>query len=211
MNKVSSLPPATTEPLEPMRRAGSVMHDALAALGNVRRLIQAGEYDQAARVADEAESELVGEVFNFEENYQTGEGDHDIPIGVATPAIIASNVHGGEAAFAPQPDTPPDRNAPSPADFREAVETMDSTSQWAFNRIEALAQLALLAMESPKTFMNPDLLAGTLHTIAYLAEDARNLINDEAEGVGANYKDDPGWDASRRRWDAIRLARGAEQ
>jgi hypothetical protein len=210
MNKISSPPPATTEPLEPVRRAESVMHDALAALGNVRRLIQAGEHDQAAKVADEAEEELVGEVFNFEEIYRAADGAQDAPIAAPPPASIASNVQGGEAASAPEPDTPPDRNAPTPAEFHEAVETMDHWSHWAFNKIESIAHLALLAMEAPKTFKNPDLLAEALHTIAHFAQDARGLINVEAEGVGADYKDKSGWDASRRRWDAMRAARGVQ-
>lgn len=164
---------ATAEPLEPLRRAGGAMHDALAALGNVRRLIEAGDLDQAAKVADDAEEEFVGEVFRFDEFL----ADQDAPT-----------------------------TDPTPAEFREGVEQMDRWSQWAFDKINALAKLALLGMESPEIFRHPDVMAETLHTIAYLAEDARNLINLQAEGVGADHKSEPELEASRRRLAAMRAA-----
>lgn len=81
--------------------------------------------------------------------------------------------------------------------LRITIEDIDNFSQTGFSRIAAVAQMALLAMESPKG-ASLDEIAEVLQLIKYTAEDMENTINGEAESVGCNYVDK----AQRRRWDA---------
>jgi DUF3077 family protein len=93
----------------------------------------------------------------------------------------------------------------------DVVRTMDMHSQAAFDRIEALANMALKLLQLPETYRNPDDLAEALKTIRYTAMDIRNIVNCEAESVGSHYIGDLEQVSSRARWDAMReAARGEE-
>lgn len=97
-------------------------------------------------------------------------------------------------------------DAPPYEELLEAVRTMDLYSQDALNKIEGLAKLALVSLESPSTYLDPRSLAETLKTIVYLAQDTCNSINCTAEGVRGDYTNDADRKASGRRHDAMRAA-----
>lgn len=97
-------------------------------------------------------------------------------------------------------------DAPPYEELLEAVRTMDLYSQDALNKIEGLAKLALVSLESPSTYLYPGSLAETLKTIGYLAQDTSNSINCTAEGVRGDYTNDADRKASERRHDALRAA-----
>ncbi|MBL8448195.1 MAG: hypothetical protein JNJ44_12365 [Zoogloeaceae bacterium] len=107
----------------------------------------------------------------------------------------------------PTPITPaPEAKNPDLDKILEAVETMDMFSQDGFDRVKALARMALRLLELPETYSHPDTLAEALNTIVLTADDNRNFINCEAEAVGANYVDELGHKALRARMDAVRAA-----
>lgn len=91
--------------------------------------------------------------------------------------------------------------------LREAVNHIDNYAQSACGEIVSLCSLALLSMEQPATYANGcnmDVVAHVLQAIKNKAQDAQNGINATAEEVGCNYVDP----AERRRWEAVRVARG---
>ena len=95
---------------------------------------------------------------------------------------------------------------PTSEELRNTISEIDCLAQDAFSKIASMAQLALLAMEQPRTYANGcfmDSIAQMLNAIASEAQNIENCINATAEGVGCNYVDD----AQRRRWDAQSKAR----
>ena len=108
-----------------------------------------------------------------------------------SPKVISLNI-----------DTSLDSSA-SMVQLCNAVEEMDSISQIGFSEIEAIARLALTAMENPRTCNDLDSFARAFNCIASKACDVQNMINSVAEGVGCNSIDE----SERRRWDAFRQAR----
>ena len=88
--------------------------------------------------------------------------------------------------------------------LRNAVTEIDSLSQAAFSEIAEFAKLALILLESPKTYQDPDVLARVLETIWSKADSAENRINCIAENFGANCKIES--TSSRLRIEAVRKA-----
>lgn len=72
-------------------------------------------------------------------------------------------------------------------ELQSVITQIDSYSQESFSEIATLARLTIKAIESG-TCVNP--LDDTLNVLRMIwgkADDIRNLINCEAEGVGCNY------------------------
>lgn len=92
------------------------------------------------------------------------------------------------------------KTTPSTKDMLEAIKNIDSMSQGGFSKIASIARLALAGLESPEGYGHGgmDDIANALEAIWQTAGEAKNYINSEAEGVGANYVDE----AERRRWAA---------
>jgi hypothetical protein len=90
--------------------------------------------------------------------------------------------------------------------MKESINLMDTFSQDSFSRIEAIARLALLAMETQEGQRDTEVYAAAFEVIRYMAIDTENLINCEAENSGDHYKDE----AMRRRADARGAFRDAQ-
>ncbi len=92
--------------------------------------------------------------------------------------------------------------------LRGTVKDLDALSQEGFSSIEALARVALMALETPDAHRFPELLAGVLGTIAGIAQTTKSAASACAVGVGC------GWDAGPRdelrRMEAHRAAREYE-
>jgi hypothetical protein len=69
---------------------------------------------------------------------------------------------------------------------------MDYLSQCGFDEIRAIAKLALIALECPNAYKDPEHIAQAFIVILGRADDFMNAINCEAESVGSNYKDERG-------------------
>lgn len=87
--------------------------------------------------------------------------------------------------------------------LRNIINDMDCLSQIGFLEISAVAKLALSHLETPDCYRDLENIANAFHVIAAKANDIRNCIGVEAEGVGCGYSDD----AQRRRLDARRVHR----
>lgn len=74
----------------------------------------------------------------------------------------------------------------------ESVEIIDSFSQSAFGKIKAIAETALMAMETRQGAFDVELYAELFLAVHSIADDAEGCINTEAETLGANHKDG-GW------------------
>jgi nucleoside-diphosphate-sugar epimerase len=89
--------------------------------------------------------------------------------------------------------------------LRGTIKDMDALSQEGFSRVEALARVALLALETPDAYRFPGLIAGVLETIAGIAQTTKDAASSSAADVGC------GWDEFERdelrRMDAHRAAR----
>ena len=94
---------------------------------------------------------------------------------------------------------------PTTKQLCEAVTEMDSASQSAFTEIATIAELALLSLETPEAYVNPECLAIVLKAIRNKALDAENHINSTVEEVECNYKSQ----SRNRRMDARRQAKKA--
>lgn len=68
-----------------------------------------------------------------------------------------------------------------------AIKDMDAMSQEGFNRIEALARVALMALETPAAHRAPEMLAGVLEAIASTAQASRDAVACSAEDVGCRW------------------------
>lgn len=71
--------------------------------------------------------------------------------------------------------------------LRDAIRSMDAISQEGFSRIEALARITLMALETPDAYRFPELIAQTLDTIAAVAQTSMDAANSSAEEVGCNW------------------------
>lgn len=74
-------------------------------------------------------------------------------------------------------------------DLRSAVYEMDCLAQHVLSEISAIAKLALLSLETPYVYRNPEIIAQALYAILGSSEGIMNCINSEAENVGCNYTD----------------------
>lgn len=102
------------------------------------------------------------------------------------------------------PDAQPARDRLSDLEAAHAtLHDMDSMQQGATGEIAAIAQLALCAMENPRAWRQPELLAAAFMAIVNRATDLQNVLNCEAERHGCNFVNE----AAQRRWDAFRAAR----
>ncbi len=91
-------------------------------------------------------------------------------------------------------------NIPEVNALRGKITDIDALSQSGFSQIESIAQLALIALQTPEGYRCIDDIYVALEAIRHKAQDIQNCINSEAENVGCNYIDD----AQRRSWDAQR-------
>lgn len=90
--------------------------------------------------------------------------------------------------------------------LRDTIKDMDAVSQDGFSRIEALARITLMALETPDAYRFTELIAQTLETIATVAQTSMDAVNSGAEGVGCNWV----MQAEQRRMAAHRVARERE-
>ncbi|NUT60640.1 hypothetical protein [Herbaspirillum sp. C9C3] len=72
--------------------------------------------------------------------------------------------------------------------LRAAIYDMDALSQSAFYRIAGIANLALMAMETPEAYLHPEKLAQAFEAIAAISEDAVSCISHLAEETGNSHK-----------------------
>lgn len=86
--------------------------------------------------------------------------------------------------------------------LRDTIKDMDAISQDGFSRIEALARITLLALETPDACRFIELIAQTLDTIATVAQTSMDAVNSGAEEVGCNWV----MRAEQRRIEARRVA-----
>ncbi|HEX5806107.1 MAG TPA: hypothetical protein VFY31_07210 [Macromonas sp.] len=91
--------------------------------------------------------------------------------------------------------------------MKESINLMDNFSQDGFSRIEAIARLALLAMETPEGQRDVEVYATAFEAIRAIACDMENLINCEAENSGDHYQNLP----RRLRTAAHSAARAKQQ
>lgn len=89
-----------------------------------------------------------------------------------------------------------DRLTAEVRDLKEAINLMDCFAQDGLNSIESIAELALLAMESPNRQQDVERYAQAFETILRLAIEARERIGSEAEKKECGHLDDG---AERRR------------
>jgi hypothetical protein len=89
--------------------------------------------------------------------------------------------------------------------LRITIKDMDAMSQEGFGHIEALAGVALMALETPDAYRFPELIAQTLEAISNIAQASMNMVNVSAEEVGCNWTEA----SKRRRMDARRDAAAA--
>lgn len=78
---------------------------------------------------------------------------------------------------------------PSIEELRESLELVDSMSQDAFGRIQALCSLTLLAMQQHGHPVDMEYVAQVLIQIDQAAEEAESCINSAAERVACSHKD----------------------
>lgn len=74
-------------------------------------------------------------------------------------------------------------------DLRFAIQNMDCIAQKGLSEISAIAELALMALETTNPYRNPEIIAQALSAILTRSGDIENGINCEAESVGCNYTD----------------------
>lgn len=87
--------------------------------------------------------------------------------------------------------------------LRNTIKSMDAMSQEGFGRIEALAKVALMALETPDAYRFEEMFAQVLETIASIAQTTMDASNLSAEGVGCDWTQH----AADRRMAAHRIAR----
>ena len=91
--------------------------------------------------------------------------------------------------------------------LKESIQLVDNFSQDGFSRIDAIAMLALLAMETPEGHRDIEVYAKAFEAIRAITCDMKNLINLEAEKTGDHYRDE----AWPRRSAARRAFRSAQE
>ncbi|WP_413459583.1 hypothetical protein [Herbaspirillum huttiense] len=84
--------------------------------------------------------------------------------------------------------TPNQSHAEEVKTLRAAIYDMDALSQSGFDRITGIANLALMAMETPETYLHPEKLAQAFKAIAAISEDAVSCISHLAEETGNSHK-----------------------
>jgi len=106
-----------------------------------------------------------------------------------------TGTNGAEAAALPTADT---------KRLLATINDMDAISQEGFSHIEALARVALMALQTPDGHRFTEMIAKTLETISTIAQTSMDMVNSEAEEVGCNWIDADG----RKRAAAYRDAHG---
>lgn len=91
--------------------------------------------------------------------------------------------------------------------MRTAIRGMDAMSRDGFGSVEAIAQLALLALENPEGQRFTDVLARALQTIRDTSRRTMDSISEEAEFFGCGHVDP----AELRRAEAWRVMSGHTQ
>ena len=86
--------------------------------------------------------------------------------------------------------------------LRTTIKHMDALSQEGFSRIEALARVTLMALETPDAYRSVEMIAKTLETICGIAQGNMDTVNSYAEEVGCNWIETD----EQRRAEARRVA-----
>jgi hypothetical protein len=82
-------------------------------------------------------------------------------------------------------DSPP----PTMKELRDAIESIDGSSQHGFSKIAGIAHLARRVLRAESlSGLDRSALASAMDAIAYLAQDTMDSINIQAEQVGCNHK-----------------------
>lgn len=84
------------------------------------------------------------------------------------------------------------------ARLRSSIKEIGALADDGFSEIEAIALLALSALEAPATYNNLETIALALRNIASTAQRVWNCVGAEAEHIGCGYVDD----AQQRRYAA---------
>jgi len=92
----------------------------------------------------------------------------------------------------------PRRTLPDIQELRDTIYAMDALSQEGFSEIESIAELVLVALETPTSYQHINDIALALRVIREKASEIKNYIRNEAEEVGCNHVDK----SERRRWEA---------
>jgi hypothetical protein len=92
--------------------------------------------------------------------------------------------------------------------LRGTVTDLNALSQEGFSRIESLARVALMAMETPDAHRFPELIAKVLETVAVIAQTSADAAESSAEDAGCG--GGIGLRNEQRRMDARRAAREYE-
>lgn len=86
----------------------------------------------------------------------------------------------GEAAALPTADA---------RQLRDTITLIDAISQEGCERIGTIARLLLIAMETQTFYKSPEVMAGAIDAISYIAAETQSAINAEAEARGADWTD----------------------
>lgn len=106
-------------------------------------------------------------------------------------------------ALRTEPASKASAKTPSVKELQNACSFMDALSQSALSEIGAIAQLALVSLETPEGHGHVERLAFAFKAIWNRADDTMKCINAEAEQVGCNHVDE----AERRRMRAHSTSR----
>lgn len=137
---------------------------------------------------------------------------HTLELAEALLEATSSGMRREAGQAAPQAENPPpiapapEAKEPDREELLEAVWAMDMFSQEGFDRVEAMATIALKLLERPETYRHLYPLVEALKNIIFTANNNRDLINGRAEGVGANCVDEPAYQAQSARLAAVREA-----
>lgn len=102
-------------------------------------------------------------------------------------------------------DEPAMAKNPRVKSLEAVVYDIDAISQSGFDRIEAIATLISISLESPAGYFPKHIgtISHAMDAIRAIAEDASECINARAENVECNYEDD----GFKRRSDAEKLGK----
>lgn len=91
---------------------------------------------------------------------------------------------------------------PTIEQLQSTLQHIDILAAEQLSNIEAIAKLALLALESPDAYSDPELFAKAFKGIWHEASDLANSIGVEAERAQCAQRDSYTDTASPRRWNA---------
>ncbi|KFG94400.1 hypothetical protein GQ56_0126445 [Burkholderia paludis] len=90
--------------------------------------------------------------------------------------------------------------------LRLEIQSIDSICQSHLDQIEALSEVALLAMEAPEFWAHPGTLQNIVKLIGYLASDLTSSVSADAESVHCGFINTFDMERNARVIDAFRKA-----